>query len=136
MEELQQLTFCLTALPGILYCTSDKAYLFFDTLKKKERFEWTAKCEEAFTKVKNFLTSPRSHSPEGRFIITSLSPITYQAMSSAIGQEIDRVKKLVYFVSKVFKDVEARCHKIDKLALARHGKKNGSGWTRPPLPRI
>lgn len=58
LKEMQQLTCRLAALSCFLSCAGDKAFLFFTALKKKERFEWTFDCEEAFTKFNNFLSSP------------------------------------------------------------------------------
>lgn len=41
----------------------------------------------------------------------------YQVMSSVLVHEIDREKKPMYFVRKVFKVTEAHYHKIEKLTL-------------------
>lgn len=38
-------------------------------------------------------------------------------MSSVLVHEIDREKKPMYFVRKVFKGTEAHYHKIEKLTL-------------------
>lgn len=48
----------VTTLFWFISCRCEKVFLFFIALKKKERFKWMAKCEEAFQRVKAFLTSP------------------------------------------------------------------------------
>jgi hypothetical protein len=48
IKEVQQLTGRLAALSRFLSCAGDKAFTFFASIKKKERFEWTPECEEAF----------------------------------------------------------------------------------------
>lgn len=58
VKEVKQLIGCLTALSRFLLCVGDKDFLLFTSLKKKERFEWTSKLEEDFSKVNDFLTSP------------------------------------------------------------------------------
>lgn len=57
MKEVQQITGCLTALSRFLSRVGDKAFLSSAAIKKEERFEWTAGCKEAFTKVNSFLKS-------------------------------------------------------------------------------
>lgn len=74
-----------------------------------EKFEWSAEYEEAFSKVKEFLTSlailtlPKEDPP----LLLYLS-INEYAMISVLVQEINKVEILVYFVSKMFKSAEAR----------------------------
>lgn len=56
VKDVQQLTGRLTAVSRFLFCEGDKDFLFFASLRKKEKFEWTIECEEYFTKIKEFLT--------------------------------------------------------------------------------
>jgi len=58
IKEVQQLTGRLVALSRFLSCAGNKAFAFFASIKKKEKFEWTSECEEAFTNIKEFLSSP------------------------------------------------------------------------------
>jgi hypothetical protein len=58
VKEVQQLTGRLAALSRFLSCAGDKAFSFFASIKKKEKFEWTPECEEAFQQIKSFLSSP------------------------------------------------------------------------------
>lgn len=118
VKEVQQLTGRLTALSHFLSCMGDIAFLFFFALRKMDKFEWTPECEEAFTKIKEFLmlfpilTRSREDSP----LLFYLS-ITERSMISVLVQEIDKAEKPVYFISKMFKGDETRYHKIEKLVL-------------------
>lgn len=98
--------------------TGDKAFLFFVALKRKENFEWTTKCEEVLSKIKEFLTSPPilTRPKEDSPLIFYLS-VTKQVMSSILVQEINKVDKLVHFVIEVFKGVETHYLKTEKLIL-------------------
>lgn len=66
IKEVQQLTCHLATMSHFLSYEGNKAFIFFDMLNKKERFEWIAECDEAFTKVKNFLTTPLSSLTRGK----------------------------------------------------------------------
>jgi hypothetical protein len=58
IKEVQQLTGRLVALSRFLSCVGDKAFSFFASIKKKEKFEWTLECEDTFLQIKKFLSSP------------------------------------------------------------------------------
>lgn len=60
-------------------------------------------CEKDFTKVKEFLTSPLilTYPNEESHLFLHLSVIE-RAISSVFVQEIDKAKRLVYFVIKHF----------------------------------
>jgi len=59
----------MAALSRILSCAGDKAFAFFASIKKKEKFEWTSECEEAFTNVKEFLSSPPIYTAHHRGLL-------------------------------------------------------------------
>lgn len=96
-KEMQRLTGCLATLSSFLSCASDKAFLFFTALKKKEIFESTAKYSEAFSKVNSILafipslTLPREEST----LLLYLS-VTDQATNPVLVQETDKKERLVY----------------------------------------
>lgn len=52
VKEVQQITGRLVALSCFLSCMGAKAFCFFVALRNKEKFQWTAECGEAFSKVK------------------------------------------------------------------------------------
>lgn len=59
MKEVQQLIRSLAALSHFLFRTGNKAFLFFVILREKEKFEWTPKSEEDFSKIKKFFKLPQ-----------------------------------------------------------------------------
>ena len=56
IKEVQRLTRRIAALSRFISRASDKCQPFFQVLKKA--FQWDAKCEEAFTSLKTYLSSP------------------------------------------------------------------------------
>jgi hypothetical protein len=68
IKEVQQLTGRLAALSRFLSCAGDKAFSFFASIRKKEKFEWTPECEDAFQQVNFFylarpFSSGQAHTP-------------------------------------------------------------------------
>lgn len=55
IKKVQPLTRWLATLALFFSYIGDKMFYFFDTLKRKEKFTWKNKYEEAFTKLKIFL---------------------------------------------------------------------------------
>ena len=55
-KEVQRLTGRIAALSHFVSISSDKCQPFFQILKKA--FQWDAHCEEAFTALKTYLSSP------------------------------------------------------------------------------
>lgn len=103
VKEVQHITSSFFTQYRFLSCAGNKAFLFFTALKKKERFERTPEREQAFTKVKNFLTflPILSRLKDGLSLLLYLSVID-QVISSVLVQEIDKAEKHVYFISKVY----------------------------------
>lgn len=95
IKEVHKLTSHLAALSRFLSCASNKTFLFFFALKKKERFNWTTKSDEVFSKVKSFLTSPPiiTLPIEEPPLFLYLS-VTDKVMSLVLTQEMDKVKCL------------------------------------------
>ena len=56
IKEVQRLTGRIAALSRFVSRASDKCPPFFQVLKKA--FQWDAKCEEAFSALKTYLSSP------------------------------------------------------------------------------
>jgi len=119
IKEVQQLTGRLAALSRFLSCADDKAFAFFASIKKKDKFEWTSDCEEAFTNVKEFLSSPPVlHRPSPGSTLSLYLSVSDNAISSVLMEDSEEGEKPVYFVSKVFKGAKLRYQKIERLALA------------------
>ena len=60
-KEIQRLTGIITALSCFVSRSSDKCRPFFQVLKRA--FHWDAQCEEAFSTLKTYLTSPHPGKP-------------------------------------------------------------------------
>jgi len=104
IKEVQQLTGRLAALSRFLSCACDKAFSFFASIKKKEKFEWTTECENAFQQLKSFLSSPPIlHRPSKNAILFLYLAISDYAMSTVLVEESNTRGKQIYFVSRVFK---------------------------------
>jgi len=119
VKEVQQLTRRMAALSRFLLGSDDKGYPYFQCLKKNNRFVWTKECEEAFTKLKEYLASPPVlGKPVPGTHIRLYFVITDRAISSVILQDEDMVQMPVYFVSKVVQGLETQYQPIEKAALA------------------
>ncbi|KAK2397192.1 hypothetical protein QL285_058795 [Trifolium repens] len=119
VKEVQQLTGRIAALSRFLSCAGEKAFHFFSTLKKSERFVWSTQCEEAFQNLKTFLVLPPILTrPEKGNTLFLYLVVSDKALSSALVQEIKGEEKPIYFVRRTFKGAEAKYQKIEKLSLA------------------
>lgn len=59
MKEVEKLTGSLAALNRFISRMGDKCKPMFDTLRKRSRFEWMEKSQEAFDKIKEYLANVR-----------------------------------------------------------------------------
>jgi hypothetical protein len=90
IKEVQQLTGRIAALSRFLSCAGEKAFHFFSTLRKSERFVWSPQCEEAFQNLKVFLASPPILTrPEKDNTLYLYLAVSDKALSSALVQEIN-----------------------------------------------
>jgi len=58
LKEVQQLIGRIAALTRFLPASAKKSLPLFRALKRKEKFEWTHKCESAFSDLKEVLGNP------------------------------------------------------------------------------
>ena len=119
MKEVQQLTRRMVALSRFLSVGGDKGYLYFQCLKKNNRFTWTHKCKEAFLKLKEYLTNPPVLcKPLPGTPLCLYFAVTDRAIRAVIVQEKDHAQRPIYFVSKVLQGSEVRYQAIEKPTLA------------------
>lgn len=57
IKDVQKLTGCMAALNRFISRLGEKGILFFKLLEKVGKFEWTKEADEAFEKLKDYLTS-------------------------------------------------------------------------------
>jgi hypothetical protein len=101
----------MAALNRFISRLGEKGLLFFKLLKKSGKFEWTEEANEAFEKLKAYLTSsriltpPKKHEDMMLYITT-----TNKVVSAAIIIErkedghIYKVQRPVYCISEVLSD--------------------------------
>jgi hypothetical protein len=75
----------------------------------KKAFEWTEECEEAFSNLKTYLTSPpllsRTILEEVLYLYLAVTPTP---ISAALIWEDEGTQKPVYFISKALHGAEKR----------------------------
>ena len=117
IKEIQRLTRRIAALSRFVSRSSDKCWPFFQVLKKA--FHWDAQCEEAFSALKTYLSSPPILiSPSKRELLTLYLAVSDFSTSAALVRERDRVQLLVYYCSRALREAEERYPKMEKLILA------------------
>ena len=116
-KEVQCLTGRIVALSRFVSRSSDKCQPFFQILKKA--FQWDAHCEEAFTALKTYLSSPHILvSPSEGELLTLYLVVSDFSTSATLVRERDRTQQPVYYYSRALKRVEERYPKMEKLVLA------------------
>ncbi|XP_019159880.1 PREDICTED: uncharacterized protein LOC109156477 [Ipomoea nil] len=119
VKDLQRLTGRLATLSRFLSKAADKAVPFFEAIKKKEGFVWTAECQQSFEELKRYLSTPPVLSTpqvgEPLFLYLAASP---RVVSSVLVREEERAQHPVYYVSRSLKAAEARYTPLEKIVYA------------------
>ena len=117
IKDIQHLTGRIVALSHFVSRASDKCQPFFQALKKA--FQWDAHCQEAFTALKTYLSSPPILvSPSEGELLTLYLAISDFATSAALVRQWDTVQQPVYYCSRALRGAEERYPKMEKLILA------------------
>ena len=117
IKDIQRLTGRIVVLSRFVSKASDKCRPFFQVLKKA--FQWDSHCQEAFTALKTYLSSPPILvSPSEGELLTLYLAISDFSTSAAIVRERDKVQQPVYYCSRALRGAEERYPKIEKLILA------------------
>ncbi|KAJ3684765.1 hypothetical protein LUZ61_013929 [Rhynchospora tenuis] len=120
IKEVQGLTGRIAALSRFVSQSAILCKPFFDVIKKKtQKFVWGPECQEAFEKIKEYLSTPPiiSVPVKGEPLYLYIST-NDDAVSAALVREEDGVQKPVYFISKILRDAETRYPMIEKSAFA------------------
>ena len=117
IKDIQRLTGRIAMLSRFVFRANDKCRPFFQVLKKA--FQWDAHCQEAFTELKTYLSSPPIlvSSSEGELLTLYLVVLDF-ATSAALVRERDKVQQLVYYCSRALRGAEERYPKMEKQILA------------------
>ena len=106
-KEIQRLTGRIAALSRFMSKSSDKCQPFFQVLKKA--FRRDTSCEEAFSALKTYLSSPPI---PGKPLIgeplTFYLAISYFSTSAALVREQGRAQQPVYYYSRALRGAEER----------------------------
>lgn len=99
---------------------STKKYLpFFKILKQLIDFQWTIEAQYEFEELMKYLRyAPllsKTEPSKELFLYLAMSPI---ALSSVLVQEEGKSQKSVYYISKVFHNVETRYTRLEKFIFA------------------
>ena len=117
IKEVQRLTGRIAVLSCFVSKASDKCHPFFQVLKKA--FQWEAHCEEAFTVLKTYLSSPPILvSPSEGELLTMYLVVSDFSTSAILVRDKDRVQQPVYYCNRTLRGAEERYPKMEKLILA------------------
>ena len=96
-----------------------KCFPFYELLRGNKRFIWDEKCEEAFGKIKRYLTTPPVLSkPEADDTLSLYIAVSSTAVSSVLIREDRGEQKPIFYTSKRMTDPETRYPTLEKMALA------------------
>ena len=116
-KEVQRLTGRIATLSRFVSRASDKCQPFFQILKKA--FQWDTHCEEAFTVLKTYLSSPLILvSPFEGELLTLYLVVSNFSTNVVLVREWDRIQQPIYYYSQALRGVEKRYPKMEKLILA------------------
>ena len=102
IKELQRLIGRITALSRLVSRASDKCQPFFQVLKKD--FQWDTRCEEAFSTLKTYLSSPPILvSPSKGELLTLYLAISDFSTSVVLIRDKDLVQHHVYYCSRALR---------------------------------
>jgi hypothetical protein len=122
IKDIQKLTGCMAALNRFISRLGEKGLPFFKLLKKSGKFKWIEQANEAFEKLKTYLTSsqiltPLKKNEDMMLYITT----TNQVVSAVIVVErkkdghVYKVQWPVYNISEVLSDSKVRYPHVQKL---------------------
>src|SRR6266542_1144150 len=108
LKDIQKLTGCMAALSRFVSCLGEWAMPFYKLLKKQDKFQWTPEAQQAFDRLKEFLTCPPvlvPPMPEEPLLLYIAATPHVVSMTIVVEQQeeghIQKVQRLVYFISEV-----------------------------------
>ena len=117
IKEVRRLTGRIAALSRFASRASDKCQPFFQVPKKA--FQWDANCEEAFSALKTYLSSPPILvcPSEGKLLTLYLAVSDFSTITVLV-RDKDRVQHPIYYCSRALRGAEERYLRMEKLILA------------------
>ena len=109
VKDVQKLTGCMAALNRFISRLGEKGLPFFKLLKKKDKFEWTEEANEAFKKLKAYLTSlvltpPNKYEDMMLYIAATSTVISTTIVVEKEEGRVYKVQRPVYYISDVLSE--------------------------------
>src|SRR5919201_5117015 len=125
IKDIQKLIGCMVMLHRFISRLGEKGIPFFKLLKKSGKFEWTEEADEAFKRLKEYLTSPPVMVPpnKGEDMLLYISA-TKHVVSAAVVVEREepghfyKVQRPVYYISEVLTPSKAKYIRVQKVLYA------------------
>ena len=118
-REVQRLTGRIAALNRFIARSTDKCLPFYDLLRGNKKFIWDEKCEEAFTRLKQYLTTPPVLAkPDVGDVLSLYVAVSQAAVSSVLIKEDRGEQKPIFYTSRRMTGPETRYPTLEKMALA------------------
>uniref|UniRef100_A0A2N9ENB8 Uncharacterized protein n=1 Tax=Fagus sylvatica TaxID=28930 RepID=A0A2N9ENB8_FAGSY len=119
VREVQKLTGMAAALNRFISRAAEKCRPFFDLIKKGKNFHWGEQSDQAFERLKEYLSAaPLLSTPVNGESLYVYLAVSEHAVSAAIVREDCNVQKPVYYTSKTLDGTESRYLPLEKLAFA------------------
>jgi ribonuclease HI len=119
VREVQRLTGMTAALNRFISRAAEKCRPFFDLIKKGKNFHWGEQSDQAFERLKEYLSAaPLLSTPVNGESLYVYLAVSEHAVSAAIVREDCNVQKPVYYTSKTLDGAESRYLPLEKLAFA------------------
>uniref|UniRef100_A0A2N9IV79 Uncharacterized protein n=1 Tax=Fagus sylvatica TaxID=28930 RepID=A0A2N9IV79_FAGSY len=119
VREVQRLTGMAVALNRFISKLAERCRPFFDLIKKGKNFAWSEESDQAFERLKRYLSTPPllSSPKEGEPLYIYLAA-SDKAVCAAIIRDDSGEQRPVYYTSKTMNGAETRYLPLKKLALA------------------
>ena len=111
IKDVQKLTGCIAAINRFISRLGEKGLPFFKLLKKADKFEWTEEANEAFKRLKAYLTSspvltPPKKDEDMMLYISATSTVVSTAIVVETEEEgrVYKVQRPVYYISEVLSE--------------------------------
>ena len=125
VKDVQKLTGCMAALNCFISRLGEKGLPFFKLLKKTDKFEWMEEANEAFKKLKTYLTSspvltPPKKDEDMMLYISATSTVVSTAIVVEREEEgrVYKVQRPVYYISEVLSQSKIQYPHVQKLLYA------------------
>ncbi|KAF8088966.1 hypothetical protein N665_0523s0012 [Sinapis alba] len=118
-DELRHLTVSSLGPPISVSRSTDKCLPFSELLRGNKRFLWDEVCEQAFSALKHYLTTPPILAkPDAGDIMYLYIAISSSAVSSVLIKEDRGEQHPIFYTSKRLTDTEMRYPTLERMALA------------------